>query len=119
MLSLEQSERNIINSEDQLRVDIQNYLDAVQNARDRISILGDQIRIAELEYDINKQKFDLGEINNDQLTNSNNRLTQAKEDVLGAQISYLLALATLYYNTFWDFEHNYPLNETVRKFIER
>ena len=119
MLQVEQSERNIINSEDQLIVNIQNSLDAVQNARDRISLLAGSVQIAEMEYDINKQKFDLGEISSDQLTNSNNRLTQAKENVLGAQISYLLSLAGLYNQTFWDFENNCPLNETVGKFIER
>ncbi|KPK95367.1 hypothetical protein AMJ80_05120, partial [bacterium SM23_31] len=118
-LQLEQSKRNITIQEEQLQIQIQNSLDAVRNARDRITLNATSIKTAELEYEINYQKFTLGEISSDQLTNSNNRLTTANQNVLSAQIDYLTTLASLYNQTFWDFENNCPLNETVGKIIGR
>ena len=117
---LEAIKYNEKNLEDQrllLRVQTQTMLDEIENAKERIAITSINIPVSEEQYRISKQRFDIGDIDSDNLFNANLRLATAKLNALSAQIDYLLSLARLYQLTFWDFENDRPLNDTVNSYI--
>ena len=109
-----QTVRSLDNSRLDLQQQIQTIFDEIDNARKRINTSSGSVTVAEEQYSISQQRFEIGDITSDQLFTSNTRLTNAKEGALNAQIDYLLATADLYRQTFWDFENNRPLNETVQ-----
>lgn len=111
-----QTERSLEDDRLNLRQQILTIFDEIDNAAQRIATSTGSVGVAEEQYQISQQRFEIGDITSDQLFNSNERLTNAKEGALNAQIDYLLALANLYRQTFWDFEHSRPLNETVQTF---
>jgi outer membrane protein TolC len=114
-----QSEKNLANSKDNLRQNVLNAIDAVNNAWNRIKLQGNNVEVAEMMNQINEEKYNLGELSADELSNSRNSVVTAKENVLDAQITYVLAVASLYNLTYWDFEHNRPLIESVEGYIKR
>ena len=111
-----QTERSLVNDRLNLRQQILTIFDEIDNASQRITTSTGSVGVAEEQYQISQQRFEIGDITSDQLFISNTRLTNAKEGALNSQIDYLLAIANLYRQTFWDFEHNRPLNETVQTF---
>ena len=115
-IGIKRSERNLENDRLNLRQNIQTIFDEIDNARQRISTSSGSVAIAEDQYSISQQRFEIGDITSDQLFTANTRLTNAREGALNSQIDYLLAIANLYRQTFWDFENNRPLNETVQTF---
>ncbi|MFC1553183.1 TolC family protein [candidate division KSB1 bacterium] len=116
-LQLELSEKAMDYAIEQLDISVQQNLEDLNNARVRIELQSGNVELAQRTYDINLEKFNLGDISTNDLDISNQRLKSAQLNILNARIDYLAALSRLYQTTFWDFENDCPLNETVKQYI--
>jgi len=105
-LELEQRRKEIMN-------EVKNAVNQVNESKDRLEILRRQEEIAQKTYDISLERFNNGDITSSDLALQQQRLTNAKTQVLDAQISYLMSLSDLKRKTFWDFENNKPVEVDV------
>jgi len=110
-LQLEQHRKEIINS-------VKKSVDEVNEAKDRMEILSKSVDIAQRNYDISLERFNNGDITSTDLAQQLNRLTNAKTEVLNAQITSLNAMAALKLATLWDFENNKPVEIDMDKLLQ-
>ena len=118
-LSINSSKDALENFKLDLQRQVQTNIDEIANARVRITLQAGNVALAETNYTLSEELFNAGDIDNNALFLQSQKLTTALENELNAQIDYLLALSSLYKLTFWDFENNCMLNETVKKFIDK
>jgi len=109
-LNLEYKKKSIIN-------EVKKAVDRVNEAKERLQILKKSEELAQKSFDISLERFNNGDITSEDLALAQKRLTQAKTDILNAQIDYLVSISDLKRKTFWDFEKNKPVEIDIEKIL--
>ncbi len=118
LISVKSNELDLENNKLVLKRSVQDIINNIENANDKMDIQERTEELAQKQYDITVERYNIGEINSDELFQSSSRLKRAKLNVLSAQIQYQKAIANLQMTTYWDFQNNRPLSETLTQYIK-
>ncbi|MDR2586526.1 MAG: TolC family protein [Prevotellaceae bacterium] len=102
LLGKEDDERGI-------EVEVRNLVSNIQTTVTRLTLLEKNLSVAERSYGITLQRYTDGDIDSQALSLERTRLNTAQRNHLDAFVSYRLLLADLMRKTFYDFEHNLPI----------
>ncbi|MCP4728103.1 MAG: TolC family protein [bacterium] len=116
-VSLKDKELALENQRLVIRLQIENILNSIQSARDRMEIYEKTEDVAQKQYDINAERYNIGEITTEELYQKSVRLKNTKLNVLDSKIQYLMAVAQLNQQTYWDFMNNRTLKETLDQYM--
>ncbi len=90
LLSVKQVKLNRLTRVDSIKREVRQFYDAVQKAQERVQIRNDQIDQARGKLALAKIKFGLGMANNFDLIEAETELQEARTNMLGAQIEYIV-----------------------------
>jgi len=76
------------------------------NLENQIVIAGQSQRNAQLTYEINLERYQNGDLTGMELNQYQNQLSQARMDMVSAQINYQMELLNMKIQSLWDFEAN-------------
>ena len=109
--SMRTQERQISESEENLRQDVIDRINAVESAMRRLDVLEKSVQVAETSYSISQKRSERGEITLTDLLQAQNELNTAQNSYLDALIEYETAKAGLKEITLWDWENNRPVQQ--------
>lgn len=109
--SMRTQERQISESEENLRRDVIDRINAVESAMRRLDVLEKSVQVAETSYSISQKRSERGEITLTDLLQAQNELNTAQNSYLDALIEYETAKAGLKEITLWDWENNRPVQQ--------
>jgi len=89
-----------------IEIDIRKTCRSIPNLLKQIEIAKQNVSNAERTYDLNLEKYKLGNLTGMQLQQFQDQLTQKKQSVTSAIISYKLELLNLKIQTLWDYKTN-------------
>lgn len=89
-----------------IEIDIRKTCRNIPNLLKQIEIAKQNVSNAERTYDLNLEKYKLGNLTGMQLQQFQDQLTQKKQSVTSAIISYKLELLNLKIQTLWDYKTN-------------
>ena len=105
-------ERNKISLEDErnsIIIEITKTSRSLNNLVNQIEIARQNVRNAELTYEINLERYKNGDLTSMDLNLFQSQLSQKRNGIVQALISYKLALLDMKIQSLWDFERNQPV----------
>ncbi|MFC1544110.1 TolC family protein [Gemmatimonadota bacterium] len=96
---------------------VRDVVDRVEEAQDRLVLLVQSVDAAERSYRLSVEQFEAGSLNTQDLILTQNRYADARRSYLGAYLDYRRALLDLEDQTYWDWERDRPLLETLRELL--
>jgi len=90
--------------------EVRNLVDDLNSSLKRLQLLEKNVAVAEKSFEITRRRFADGDIDSQALALERDRLNNAYTSHLSAYISYQLKLADLMRKTFYDFQHDLPIN---------
>jgi len=99
--------------------EVRDVVDRVEEAQDRLSLLVSSVNAAERSFRLSLQQFESGALNTQDLTLTQNRLSDSRSSYLNAYLDYRRALLDLERRTYWDWQADRPLLETLQELVQQ
>lgn len=117
LAELEKVNRGLEETKKNIEREVRDVVGRVDEARDRLSLLVSSVNAASRSFRLALQQFEAGALNTQDLILTQNRLADARRSYLDAYLDYRRALIDLEQRTFWDWEQDRPLLETLHELI--
>lgn len=94
--------------------EVRTLVEQLTSSLRRLKLLKQIVAVAEKGFEISRQRYSNGEIDSQAITLERERLNNAYISRLESFIAYKLFLSDLMRKTFYDFEHNQPINKSEK-----
>ncbi len=118
LTDLEKTERTLEESKVSIEREVRDVVDRVAESQRRLELLVTSVEAAERSYRLSLTQFESGTLGVQDLVLIQNRLADARRSYLNAYLDYRRALIDLMSRTYWDWERDQPLIDTLMAFAE-
>ncbi|MFO7768773.1 MAG: TolC family protein [bacterium] len=118
LTELEKVERSLEESKLSIERDVRDVVDRVGEAQQRLELLVSSVEAAERSFRLSLGQFESGSLGVQDLILIQNRFADARSSYLNAYLDYRRALIDLMRRTYWDWERDQPLIDTLLAFAD-
>lgn len=118
LTELEKVERSLEESKLNIEREVRDVVDRVGEAQRRLELLVSSVEAADRSFRLSLRQFESGALGTQDLILIQNRLAEARRSYLNAYLDYRRALIDLMRRTYWDWERDQPLLDTLMTFAE-
>ncbi len=108
-ISVQEAQRNLGEERKNIVADIRRAYRTLKNQALQMQLAEQNLLIAQKTYDINLERYKNGDLTSMDLNLFQTQLSEKKNGLIDAQISYRLSLLDLKVQTLWDFEKDRPV----------
>jgi len=110
---IERIDRGLDETRITIEREVRDVVDRVAESQRRLDLLVPSVNAAERSFRLSLERFEAGQLNAQDLILTQNRLADARRSYLSAYLDYRRALTDLQRRTFWDWERDQPLVNTL------